>query len=157
MLVKNLKKLFGAPGTMKAGEDQSALHSAIATLLIHACHADGHADPVELSTCNHLLTEKFALSDNEITALIAQAEVAEAESVDLYAFTSKIKEVYDRDARGHVLEMLWELVLADGVIDEQEAHLVWRVSGLLGFTTRENGDFRRLVQERLNSTNELDA
>jgi uncharacterized tellurite resistance protein B-like protein len=151
MLIRKLKGLFNAEdlaGTGSGGSDN--LQPAIAALLVHACHADGSVDPVELQTCTKLLRQKFALPDEEITELIAEAEAAEAEAVDLYRFTSTIKEAYDRDARGHVMEMLWELVLADGVIDDQEAHLVWRVSGLLGFTTRENGDFRRTVQDRQN-------
>jgi len=47
--------------------------------------------------------------------------------------------------------MLWEIVLADGVVDSHEANLVWRVAGLLGFTTRENVDFRHAVQARLSA------
>lgn len=153
MLIRKLKGLLNAEEFAGAGaDDGNALPSAIAALLIHACHADGSVDPVELDTCERLLRQKFALPDDEIAALVAEAETAEAEAVDIYRFTSTIKDAYDRDARGHVLEMLWELVLADGVIDDQEAHLVWRVSGLLGFTSRENGDFRRTVQNRLNGT-----
>lgn len=130
-------------------DDGAELRQAVAALLVHASRIDGEVDGVEVAARDRLLRDKFNLSDDDIARLLAEAEAADAEAVDLFRFTRAIKDAYDRDARGHVLEMLWELVLADGVIDDQEAHMVWRVSGLLGFTSRENGDFRRAVQERL--------
>ncbi len=148
MLVTKLKDLFKTQDI--PADDSAGLRQAVAALLVHAAHVDGTVDPAEQKVRDRLLHEKFGLDDDEIAELVAEAEAAEAEAVDFYRFTKTIKDAYDRDTRGHVLEMLWELVLADGVIDDQEAHMVWRVSGLLGFTTRENGDFRRAVQARLN-------
>jgi uncharacterized tellurite resistance protein B-like protein len=130
-------------------DGEADLRLSVAALLIHAANIDGSVDATELAARDRLLHEKFGLDDGQIADLVAEASAADAEAVDLYKFTRTIKDAYDRDTRGHVMEMLWELVLADGVIDDQEAHMVWRVSGLLGFTTRENTDFRRAAQDRL--------
>lgn len=150
MFVDKLKSLFNAQQPAPEGGADELCH-AVAVLLVHAAHIDGSVEPSEIEARDRLLHEKFGLDDDEIAELVKEAEATETEAIDLYRFTRTIKDAYDRDTRGHVLEMLWELALADGVIDDQEAHLVWRVSGLLGFTSRENGDFRRAVQERLNS------
>jgi uncharacterized tellurite resistance protein B-like protein len=129
--------------------DQSGARQAVAALLIHASRIDGKIDPAEVVARDRLLRKKFDLAEGEIATLVMEAESAEAQAADFYHFTRAIKENYDRSHRGRIIEMLWEIVLADGVIEAHEANLVWRVSGLLGFTTRENGDFRRAVQDRL--------
>lgn len=129
--------------------DESSVRQAVAALLIHASRIDGKIDPAEAAARDRLLKEKFDLAEGEIANLVMQAENAEAEASDFYRFARTIKDNYDRKHRGRIIEMLWEIVLADGKIEAHEANLVWRVSGLLGFTTRENGDFRRAVQERM--------
>ncbi len=147
MLFDKLKQIFN--GAERTEIHESGARHAVAALLIHACRIDGRIDPAELAVRDRLLQQKFDLAEAEIAALVMEAERAEAQATDLHRFTRAIKEEFDRDHRGRIIEMLWEIVLADGVIDEQEANLVWRVAGLLGFTTRENGDFRRAVQARL--------
>ena len=132
-----------------ADAGSSDAREAVAALLIHACRIDGDIDAAELAARDRLLQQKFDLPEADIANLVMEAEGAEDDATDLHRFTQAIKDTYEREHRGHIVEMLWEIVLADGVIDEHEAHLVWRVAGLLGFTTRENGDFRRIVQSRL--------
>ena len=148
MLFDKLKVLLSA--AEPAGPEPSDARQAVAALLIHASRIDGDIDPAELTARDRLLQQKFDLAEADIAGLVLEAEEAEAGAVDLHRFTQAIKDTYAREHRGHIVEMLWEIVLADGVIDEHEAHLVWRVAGLLGFTTRENVDFRRAVQDRLN-------
>lgn len=147
VLFEKLKRLLDAEEVI--GGDDSDARQAVAALLIHASRIDDHIDPAEVAARDRLLKEKFDVSEAEIAVLVMEAENAVAEAADLYRFTRAIKDSYDRKHRGRIIEMLWEIVLADGTIDPHEANLVWRVSGLLGFTTRENGDFRRAVQNRL--------
>ena len=147
MLLDKLKSLLAADEPAEL--DQSEIRQAVAALMVHASRIDDEVDAAEIAARDRLLKQKFDASDGEISQLVTEAETAVADSADLYGFTRAIKENYDREHRGRIVEMLWEVVLADGTVDAQEANLVWRVAGLLGFTTRENGDFRRAVQDRL--------
>ncbi len=147
MFFDRLKHILHAED--EVGLDEAGVRHAVAALLVHASRIDGNIDPAEVAVRNRLLKEKFELPEGEIARLVMDAESAEAEAVDFYHFARTIKDNYDRKHRGRIIEMLWEIVLADGKVEAHEANLVWRVSGLLGFTTRENGDFRRAVQERL--------
>jgi uncharacterized tellurite resistance protein B-like protein len=149
VLLDKLKRILTADEPIAI--DDSGIRQAVAALLIHASRIDGEVDPAEVAARDRLLKQKFDLADAEIATLVMDAESAVDEAADLYRFTRAIKETYDREHRGRIVEMLWEIVLADGTIDAQEANLVWRVAGLLGFTTRENGDFRRAVQDRLSN------
>lgn len=147
MLLERLKRLLTADAPVDI--DEADARQAVAALLVHASRIDERIQPAEAAARDRLLKEKFDLAEGEIAALVMEAESAASEATDLYRFTRAIKENYDRKHRGRIVEMLWEIVLADGEIDADESHLVWRVSGLLGFTTRENGDFRRAMQRRL--------
>lgn len=147
MLLEKLKRILSAEEPVAT--DDTGIREAVAALLIHASRIDDDVDPAEVAARDRLLREKFDVSDAEIASLVMEAESAVDQSVEFYGFARTIKESYDREHRGRIVEMLWEIVLADGTIDPHEANLVWRVAGLLGFTTRENGDFRRAVQDRL--------
>ena len=46
------------------------------------------------------------------------------------------------------MEMLCEIILADGRIDEDEMHMGWRIAGLLGFDNREWITIRKRVEDR---------
>jgi uncharacterized tellurite resistance protein B-like protein len=147
MLLDALKRILTTEEPVEMSQPDA--RQAVAALLIHASRIDDAIDPAEVAARDRLLKEKFDLEEGEIAELVMEAESAASEATDLFRFTRAVKETYDRKHRGRIVEMLWEMVLADGEVDAAESHLIWRVSGLLGFTTRENGDFRRNVQRRL--------
>ena len=45
--------------------------------------------------------------------------------------------------------MLWQIVLADGVLHEIEDSVVWRIAELLGVETRERIRLRQKVEAKL--------
>jgi uncharacterized tellurite resistance protein B-like protein len=47
-----------------------------------------------------------------------------------------------------VIEMMWEIVYADGRRDELEDNLLWRAADLLGVSPRERIELRRRVGSR---------
>jgi uncharacterized tellurite resistance protein B-like protein len=78
-----------------------------------------------------------------------EAEVREQEAVDLYRFTSVLCAGLDQDGRQRIIEMLWEVAMADGVLHEFESNLVWRAAELLGVSTRDRVRLRKLVESRM--------
>ena len=61
------------------------------------------------------------------------------------------KEMRSMDEADRIgfIELLWEMVYADGVRHELEDNVVWRVSELLGVSGRDRVHMRQRVQERL--------
>jgi uncharacterized tellurite resistance protein B-like protein len=49
------------------------------------------------------------------------------------------------------VEMLWEIVMADGVVHAFESNLLWRTAELLGVSTRDRVTLRKMVEARLSS------
>jgi uncharacterized tellurite resistance protein B-like protein len=110
---------------------------------------DGHVDPEETKTLKALLQSRFAIDDDELRKTLKEAQAREHDSVDLYRFTSVLCRGLDQDGRQRIVEMLWEIVLADGVLHEFESNLVWRASELLGVSTHDRVRLRKLVESRV--------
>ena len=73
----------------------------------------------------------------------------DGEAVDLYRFTSILMNTMSASDRIGFIEILWEMVYADGVRHELEDNVVWRISELLGVSGRDRVLMRQRVQERL--------
>lgn len=124
------------------------LHLAATALLVHATVVDGEVDESERTRLKALLENHYELSSSEAGRLIAAAEKKEREAVDLYGFTRVLSRRLDGDGRQKVVEMLWEIVMADGVVHEFEANLVWRAAELLGVTARDRIRIKKIVEGR---------
>jgi uncharacterized tellurite resistance protein B-like protein len=92
-----------------------------------------------------VLKYRFDLSDTDTDELIDIATAAESQAVDLYHFTSLIGRTLDEEGRRRIIEMMWEIICADGRVAELEDNLVWRVADLLGVSSRERVLLRREV------------
>ncbi|ODR98424.1 hypothetical protein AUC68_08260 [Methyloceanibacter methanicus] len=128
---------------------EEELRIASAALLINAGSIDGKFDSTEKQKVKALLQRRFDLTPDELKRLFQEASAEEREAVDLYRFTKVLCRDLDQDGRKRIVEMLWEVVMADGVIDEFESNLVWRVAELIGVSTRDRATLRKMVEARL--------
>ncbi len=118
---------------------------ASAALLIHAATVDGNFGDAERTNLQTLVKTRFDLDDDAAEKLIARAAQAEQEAVDFYRFTSLLMRKLDEDGRLRFIEMMWQMVYADGRVTEFEENLIWRVADLLGISSRQ----RILLRERV--------
>jgi len=128
---------------------EEELRVAAGALLINAGSIDGRFDPDEKRKVKDLLQRRFELDPKAAKQLFEEAAAEERNAVDLYRFTSVLCRELDQDGRKRIVEMLWEVVMADGVVDEFEANLVWRVAELIGVSTRDRVTIRKMVEARL--------
>lgn len=113
----------GAPG--------HALRLATAALLVEMSRQDDTVDEQEREVIATALRERFGLSSAEVDELYALAEQEVSEAIDYYQFTSLIKEHFDLEQKERVVELLWQVAIADGQIDRYEEHMVRRIAELL--------------------------
>jgi uncharacterized tellurite resistance protein B-like protein len=118
---------------------------AAAALLVHAAAIDGEMSQRERAKLHSVLKQQFSLDDSATDELIAKATAVEQESVDLYHFTRQLNRMLDEPGRARVIEMMWEIVYADGQRDELEDNLLWRAADLLGVSPRERIELRRRI------------
>lgn len=128
---------------------EEELRLASGALLITAGGIDGKFDPEEKRKVRALLQRRFDLKPDELRRLFDDAAEEERDAVDLYRFTSILCRQLDQDGRKRIVEMLWEVVMADGVVDEFESNLVWRTAELIGVSTRDRVTLRKMVEARL--------
>lgn len=135
-------------GNVSPGADE--LQLAVAALLLEAAVVvDGQFDPQERQIVRGLLQRAFALSPEAAQQLVAAAERRVEATVQLFGFTSTVNERVGRERKIEIIEMLWEVAYADGVLDPLEDTLLRRIAGLIDVTDRERGDAKRRVLQRL--------
>ena len=125
-----------------------------AALFFHVVDADGVVEQAERDKIKELLEKSYGLDGVQLQKLIAAGRQAEDESIDFYAFTSVLKRHLDAEQRVQFIELLWELVYADGVREELEDNVVWRVAELLGVSDRDRVLMRQRVAERVGAGDE---
>ena len=152
MLAHIKSLIFGAAAGDILPSDADAddrVAAATAVLLIETAVLDGEFDADERATIGRLLIERFDISENGVETLMTETEQAVADSVELFSFTRVLRSDYDHADRVKMIEMMWEVAYADGVIHDYEANLIRRATGLLHVSDRESGEARKRVLEQL--------
>src|SRR5436853_7102041 len=129
--------------------DDSGYRLAATALLIHVISLDGEPSDAERRKLHSLIESRFGLDPGTADQLIASATLVEGEAVDLYHFTSVIMRSVNEEGRLRIVEMMWELVYADGQVTEFEDSVVWRAADLLGVSSRDRIDLKHRVAARL--------
>ncbi|MDM7849474.1 tellurite resistance TerB family protein [Pseudochrobactrum kiredjianiae] len=154
-LISFFKELPGLDSTKKkqtfSDEDPRL---AAAALMFHVIEADGEQHEKERRRLSDLLSQAYDLQGDDLQALIKAAEAADQESIDLYRFTSVLKRHLDVPARLNFIEVLWEMVYADGDVGEIEDNIMWRIAELIGVDQQQRIGLKLRVAERAQSMRE---
>ena len=128
--------------------DDTGYRLAATALLVHVISLDGEPSEIEKRKLHGLIESRFGLDPGTADHLIASATLVEGEAVDLYHFTSVIMRSVNEEGRLRIIEMMWELVYADGQVSEFEDNVVWRAADLLGVSSRDRIDLKHKVAEQ---------
>ena len=142
--------LLGAPDVRR--DEAQDLRVAVVALLVRAATSDADFGAEEKETISRIASQSFDLPPSEVAALIEAASEEEAETLDLHRWVQSIKQAYSEEERIALIEKMWEVVYADGVLDEYEANLLRRVAGLIYVPDRKSGEARQRVMARLGIT-----
>jgi uncharacterized tellurite resistance protein B-like protein len=150
-MLGSLKTFFDKFGADGAGEAAKldGVAEAVATLLVKAASLDGEFGEEERRTIEALLERRFGLPETDVRRLIDDAVAEMEQSVDFYSYTRVIRDEFDHDKRVELMEMLWEVAYADGVLHDHEASLMRRVTGLIYVSDQESGAARKRVMQKL--------
>ena len=134
-MLKTLKDLFDAVMPPAAADPPErvahALHLAAAVLLVEVMRSDADIAPDERDHVLSVLRDRFALSDDEGARLLELAHHAVHGATDYFQFTSKINDAFDMDQKIGLVEQMWQVAYADGVLSAHENHVMRRLSDLL--------------------------
>ena len=150
-MIRRLSALFGRSSEVlsasrRPGPDEKQL--AAAALLVEVATIDANFDDLERQRIIDFVRSRFSLSDAEAIALLEAAQSEVDGAIQLYAFTSAIKNGFSYEDRVALMESLWEVVYADGKADPFEDQLMRRIGGLICVTDRDRGLARKRVTTR---------
>jgi len=137
----------GASDAGAQGIDKVQL--ATVALLVEAAQMDAEFGAEERAKIAELVEGRFGLSAEEGRALLQAASEKIEQAVEVFGFTREIKNAFSPEERIEMMEMLWEVAYADGVLHDLEASLMRRLAGLLHVSDRDSGLARKRVIARL--------
>ena len=122
---------------------------AVIILLIEACQIDGKASEEELDYIKNLLIKKFKFSDTEADENMKNALNDGDKRIEIFSQIKIVLNEMDHSERVDVIEMMWGVILADGIIDDFEANLMRRMNGLLYVSGMERAEAKERALNNL--------
>ena len=124
---------------------------AVVALLISTAKYDGNFDESERLEIQKLIKSYFSLSNENTDDLFKAAEEIENKANDLQQFTRSLNEVLNEEEKLKIIELVWKIVMADGIIDNYEENLVRRLSGLLYLQNKDIGNIKNRLTNDIHS------
>jgi uncharacterized tellurite resistance protein B-like protein len=145
-LFRSIKTLISdlMGGARPRGQDQG-YKLATAALLTRVATVHNEMSVARRERLHTLLKSAFGLDDSTAAQLIEESVAVNRNAIDLYHFTRELNEVLDDEGRRRTVRLMWEIVYADGNVNEFEANIIWRASDLLGVSSRQRVELRQLV------------
>jgi uncharacterized tellurite resistance protein B-like protein len=147
-MLRNIEGFFNR--ILKADDnsklDNREIEIASAALLAHCAKVDGEQSAEEAAHLRKVIGERFHLTLSEIDSVIEAADARERDAIDLHQFTRVLHQSLDRDARIHMVRLLWEIADADGCIDSDERRMVSLTAQLLDVEVHDAVAARQAVQ-----------
>lgn len=148
-MLSKLKTFFGAQAPADSAAGTEDIQLAVAALLIEAAASDENFDAAEFDTIAGILSRHFDIDESSAAKLIEEARINQENSDHILHLTRSIKNSFELEDRIEVMEMMWEVSYADGVIDSYESNLIRRVAGLIYVTDKDSGLARQKVLQRM--------
>ncbi len=138
-----LNKLTDFLTTMFLPEDvghvaENTLQLAVAVLLIEVMQADAERAIEEQAAIMKILKQRFGLADAEVLQLSERAQQASHDANDFYQFTTQINRELAPPEKIQIVEYLWQVVYADGVVSAHENHIMRKLVDLLHVSLGDN-------------------
>ena len=135
--LQNLLHTFFTPEGNAHEQDGQKLQLATAVLLFDVMRSDDKTGDAELTLTKNTLRKRFALSDEALAQLMAQAEQTAKSANDYFSFTSLMNDSFTQAQKIQVVEFMWQVAYADDAVDANENHLISKVASLLYVTHGE--------------------
>jgi uncharacterized tellurite resistance protein B-like protein len=150
MMRRLREMLLGAAGPDAPGHDAfDETAFATAALMSEATSLDGRYGGEQRQRSVHLLQQKYELDAPTAEALLGAAETRISDTHQILPFTRTLKDELSEAERIEVVEMLWEVIYANGEVHDYEAGLMRRIAGLIYVQDVDMGAARKRVLARL--------
>ena len=118
-------------------------------LMIEAANVDGITDQDEVNKISKVLIETFNEDPSEVEIELNKCLNELNEHKSLHFFTSKINKSFSKEKKIILIEILWEIILEDGMVHDLESNLIRRLAGLLYISDIECGNSKKKALEKI--------
>lgn len=118
-------------------DDADRLQVATCALLLEAAHADADYTDDEVQMIMALVGQRFGLTPEQTAELLHVADEERQRSGDLYQFARLVNDSFTPERKLAVIELLWQVVYSDGVLEAHEDALMHKLGTLLGVRHEE--------------------
>lgn len=147
-MIDRLLNILSGAEAPAAESGPEELHLAVAALLVEAARMDENFDAGERATIEKLLAKRFDMEPTAVHSLVEAAEQRLRDSAQYFPFTREITKSLSTEQRTSIIEMLWEVAYADGVLDPHEDALLRQIAGLIHVPDRARGQARKRALEK---------
>ena len=138
-MLKSLKNIFASEQTLNVDNENKDI-DILSGLMIEAANTDGVITQEELNKISHSLINIFKEDPKVVEKSLTKAFENKDNSKSLYFYTSKLNKSYSNENKIKLIEVLWEIILADNEIHDFETNLIRRLAGLLYISDVECGN-----------------
>ena len=146
-MLQSLKNIFAVEQTLD-GDTENKEIDILSGLMIEAANTDGEVTQEELNKISHSLINIFKEDPKEVEESLLKAFENKDNSKSLYYYTSKLNKSYSNENKIKLIEVLWEIILADNEIHDFETNLIRRLAGLLYISDVECGNAKIRAENR---------
>ena len=133
-------------------EPEAARHlAAFAYVLARVANADLHISETETQSMQEILEEKAGLASEEasLAVEIAKSQTRLLGGTENYRVTREYRALASRQQRVALLDSLYAVAAADGIISSEESAEIVKVADELGFRPEERNAIRARYREFL--------
>lgn len=105
---------------------------AVVALFVELAQSDRKLVPDELATIERIVRDRFGIDSATAKLLIATARRELDAALEDWVFATAVRNAFNAEERVEIVELLWEIVYADGGLVRLEASLMRRLSAQLG-------------------------
>ena len=146
-LFQSLKNIFSGDQEINLENENDEI-DILCGLMIEAANTDGKITQEELNKISHSLINVFKEDPKIVEESLTKAFENKDNSRSLYFYTSKLNKSYIDEQKIQLIEVLWEIILADNELHDFEANLIRRLAGLLYISDVECGNAKIRAENR---------
>jgi uncharacterized tellurite resistance protein B-like protein len=138
-LFQSLKNIFTGDQGINLENENNEI-DILCGLMIEAANTDGEITQEELNKISYSLINVFKEDPKIVQESLSKAFENKDNSKSLYFYTSKLNKSYTAEQKIQLIEVLWEIILADNELHDFETNLIRRLAGLLYISDVECGN-----------------
>ena len=147
-MLKSLKNIFASDQILNSETENKEI-DILSGLMIEAANTDGEVTQEELNKISHSLINVFKEDPKVVEISLTKAFENRDNSKSLHYYTSKLNKSYSNENKIKLIEVLWEIILADNEIHDFETNLIRRLAGLLYISDVECGNAKIRAGKRV--------